>query len=138
VQPPSSPDKPDGVDSAQRVRVLIADDDPFVRGVIAGMLAGDSSLEVVGEASNADEALALTLEHDPHVVILDWMMPKGGGPAAARAITAQRPETALVALTSSDTQEASVDMLRAGAKSLLVKGGSKEELVRTIHGALTL
>lgn len=48
------------------------------------------------------------------------------------------PKRALIALTSSETREASVDMLRAGAKSFLVKGCSKEELVSTIHGALRL
>ena len=63
-------------------------------------------------------------------------MPKGGGARAARDITDRCPEVALVALTSSDTEEEAIDMLRAGARSFLVKGGSQEELVRTLHRAV--
>jgi DNA-binding NarL/FixJ family response regulator len=67
--------------------------------------------------------------------VLDWVMPGGGGPAAAREILAVSPDTKIVALTASDSQEAEMDMLRAGARSFLVKGGSPEELLRTIHAA---
>ena len=116
----------------ETVRVLIADDDPIVRGVVAGMIESDPSLELVGQAGDADEAVRLALEHSPHVAVLDWMMPGGGGPQAAQKIRDKRPDTRIVALTSSESGEASMDMLRAGAVSLLVKGASKEEIVGAI------
>jgi DNA-binding NarL/FixJ family response regulator len=65
-------------------------------------------------------------------------MPGGGGPQAARQIQIQSPDTKIVALTSSDSPEAEMDMLRAGASSFLVKGCSPEELVRTVRAAQNL
>ncbi len=118
------------------LRVIIADDDPLACTLVRAMLAGEESLELVGEAHDAEEALALALKAQPDVAILDWRMPKGGGARAARDMTDRCPEVALVALTSSDTEEAAIDMIRAGARSFLVKGGSQEELVRTLHRAV--
>jgi DNA-binding NarL/FixJ family response regulator len=120
------------------LKVIIADDDPVVRALMRSVLDGAESLELVGEATDADEAVALAEQHRPQVAVLDWMMPAGGGPAAARGIGERSPETSIVALTSSDSEEASVDMLRAGAKSFLVKGGSAQELISTIERAAAL
>jgi DNA-binding NarL/FixJ family response regulator len=120
------------------LRVMIADDDPLVRTLVSAMIDGEATLELVGQARDAEEAVTLALEIRPDVALIDWMMPKGGGAQAARDLTACCPETALVALTSADTEEAAIDMLRAGAKSFVVKGGSQEELVRTLHRVVTL
>jgi len=118
------------------LRVIIADDDALMRTLLRAMIVGDASLELVGEAEDAQEAVALALEAKPDVAILDWMMPGGGGAQAARDMTERCPGVALVALTSSDTEEAAIDMLRAGALSFLVKGGSQDQLVRTLHRAV--
>jgi DNA-binding NarL/FixJ family response regulator len=118
------------------LRVIIADDDPLAHTLVRAMIAGEESLELVGEAHDAEEAVALALKAQPHVAILDWRMPKGGGARAARDITDCCPDLALVALTSSDTEEEAIDMLRARARSFLVKGGSQEELVWTLHRAV--
>jgi DNA-binding NarL/FixJ family response regulator len=115
------------------LRVLIADDDPVVRRLVASMIEGEPSLELVGQAHDAEEAVALALEIAPDVALLDWRMPKGGGAQAAREMTGRCPDVALVALTSSGTEEAAVEMLRAGVTSFLVKGGSREDLVHTLH-----
>ena len=119
----------------ETVRVLIADDDPIVRAVVAGMIESDPSLELVAQAGDTGEAIRLVLEHSPDVAVLDWMMPGGGGPQAAQQIRDKRPYTRIVALTSSDSGEASMDMMRAGAVSFLVKGASKEEIVGAIRDA---
>lgn len=120
------------------LKVLIADDDPLARALIEATVKRDSELELVGSAEDAPAAIELAGEHQPDVVVLDWVMPGGGGPAAAREIANVSPDTKIVALTASDTQEAEMDMLRAGARSFLVKGGSPEELLRTIHAAVNL
>jgi DNA-binding NarL/FixJ family response regulator len=110
--------------------VIIADDDTLARAVIEAML------ELLGSAEDADGAAELVREHHPDVAVLDWVMPNGGGPAAARAIKRLSPETKIVALTSSDTAEAELDMLRAGAEAFLLKGSAMTDLLGTIHRAM--
>jgi DNA-binding NarL/FixJ family response regulator len=117
------------------IKVLIADDDALARALIEEIIKRDDELELVGAAGDAAEAIALAGEHRPDVAVLDWVMPGGGGPAAARQIKIQSPDTKIVALTSSDSPEAEMDMLRAGAQSFLVKGCSPEELVRTVRAS---
>ena len=121
-----------------RIRVLVADDDPLARELVAAIVSGDDSLELVAAAENAEGAVNLAAQHTPDVAVLDWVMPGGGGPQAARGIERVSPNTRIVALTASDSQEASLDMLRAGAQSFLVKGGPPGELVATIHRATRL
>ena len=120
------------------LKVIIADDDALARTMIEAIVERDEELEFLGSAEDAVSAVALALKHRPDVAVLDWMMPGGGGPAAARAILNGSPDTRIVALTASDSQEAEIDMLRAGAKSILAKGCPPEELLRTIHGSMKL
>jgi DNA-binding NarL/FixJ family response regulator len=120
------------------LKVLIADDDAVARAVIEQTIQADEGLELVGSAEDAAGAAELAGEHQPDVAVLDWVMPGGGGPAAAREIAMKSPDTKIVALTSSDTLEAEVDMLRAGARSVLVKVCTPDELVRTIRSAVDL
>ncbi len=119
-----------------RLRVVVADDDPVARALICEVIANDDMLELVGVAQDAGSAVELVMDRLPDVAVLDWMMPGGGGPQASRAIVEGSPETQIVALTASDTQEASIDMLRAGAKSVLIKGTAANEIVRTIRVAM--
>jgi DNA-binding NarL/FixJ family response regulator len=120
------------------VKVIIADDDQLARTLIEAIVVGDEELELMGSATDAPGALELAAEHHPDVAVLDWLMPGGGGPQAARDIGHCSPDTRIVGLTASDTQEAELDMLRAGARSFLVKGCSPEELLRTIHTAMRI
>jgi DNA-binding NarL/FixJ family response regulator len=120
------------------IRLIIADDDALARTLIEAIVERDDELQLVGSAHDAAGAAELAAEHQPDVAVLDWVMPGGGGPQAARDIAARSPDTGIVALTASESQEATVDMLRAGAKSLLVKGCSPDELVRTIRTATRL
>lgn len=116
-----------------RIRVLIADDDPIARTLVEAMIATDDGLELVGSASDAREAVELAERHRPDVAVLDWMMPGGGGPAAAQGIADASPATMITALTASNTAEASFDMGRAGAAGFLVKGSSAAEFVASIR-----
>ena len=121
---------------APPVRVAVADDDPVARLAIEAMIESAGSLELVGAAGGVEEIVNLAAVKHPQVVVLDWMMPGGGGPQAARRILDHRPNTGIVALTSSDSPEASLEMLRAGANCFLVKGSSADELAQTSRQAL--
>jgi DNA-binding NarL/FixJ family response regulator len=120
------------------LRVGVADDDALMREFLRALIDGDDELELAGLACDADEAAELARTEQPDVMVLDWVMPAGGGPAAARQILEEDPEMRVVALTSSDGGEASMDMLRAGAKSFLVKGAPPSEIIEGIKGAARL
>lgn len=120
------------------IKVIIADDDALARTLVEAIVTRDEQLVLMGAADDANGAVELAAEHQPDVAVLDWVMPGGGGPQAARGISTSSPDTRIVALTSSDSPEAELDMLRAGAKSFLVKGCSPDELVRTIRTAMDL
>ena len=118
------------------VRVAIADDDPLARMAVEAIIEPAGSLEFVGAAAGVDQIVELVARKRPQVVLLDWMMPSGGGPEAARRILARNADTRIVGLTSSDSPQAWLEMMRAGARGFLIKGGSRAELARTIHQAL--
>jgi DNA-binding NarL/FixJ family response regulator len=117
------------------LRLIIADDDALARALIEAIVERDAELELVGSAEDAERAIELAGEHQPDVAVLDWVMPGGGGPAAARGIRGRSPDTKIVALTPADAPDAEADSLRAGARTSLVKGCPPEELLRTIRAA---
>src|SRR5207302_1972234 len=117
----------------QRVRVLVADDDRDVREALAGLIATESSMDLVAEAGDAGQAIELARRLRPDVALLDVRMPGGGGPGATRAIRADSPRTQVVALSAHDDREAVLEMIRAGAVGYLVKGLPGEELLTAIH-----
>jgi DNA-binding NarL/FixJ family response regulator len=116
-------------------KLIIADDDALARALIEAIVERDDELELVGSAADAERAIELAGEHQPDIAVLDWVMPGGGGPVAAREILNCSPDTRIVALTSPDASNAEADSLRAGARTSLVKGSPPEELLRTIRAA---
>ncbi|MEA2365590.1 MAG: hypothetical protein QOE69_1624 [Thermoleophilaceae bacterium] len=114
--------------------VMIADDDALARALIEAIVERDGELVLVASAEDAERAIELAGEHQPDVAVLDWVMPGGGGEAAAREILQRSPKTRIVALTTG-TREAAADTLRAGARRAVVKGSPPEELLRTIRAA---
>ena len=120
-------------DTQATVRLIIADDDPVARTLIEAIIEKEASFELLGSAEDAPGAVALATEHQPDVAVLDWIMPGGGGPKAAREIVQASPVTRIIGLTASDMPEASVDMMRSGARSFVLKGGPPAELVQTIR-----
>ena len=118
------------------MRVALADDDPIARMVVGAMLSEVDWLDLVGCAAGVREIVGLADLTRPHIVVVDWMMPDGGGPEASRRILARHPDTLIVGLTSSDNAAALTEMSAAGALCLVAKGGSAEQLTRTIRRAL--
>ena len=118
---------------SKSVRILISDDHPVVRAGLRGMLSGEPGFEVVGEAENGKEAVALTGEHRPDVVLMDLRMPEMDGVTAIRHIRAEYPDVQIPVLT---TYESDADILRAietGATGYLLKETPREELFGAIR-----
>ncbi len=86
-----------------RITVLIADDHPVVRTGIRSMLSDQGDLEIVGEAADGTEAIALVDTLRPDVVVMDLRMPRVDGVAATRAITQAHPGCRVLILTTYDT-----------------------------------
>jgi EAL domain-containing protein (putative c-di-GMP-specific phosphodiesterase class I) len=93
-------------------------------------------MELVGAASDADQAIGLAREHRPDVAVLDVKMPRGGGPRAARQIRAASPNTRMVALSAYGDRVAVVEMLKAGAIGYLLKGTSADDIRQAIRRAV--
>jgi DNA-binding NarL/FixJ family response regulator len=117
------------------VRVLIADDHPVVRSGIRGMLASDPAFEVVAEAADGTEAVALALRERPDVVLMDLRMPELDGASATAEIRARCPETQIIVLTTYDTDSDIVRAIEAGAIGYLLKDVPHEEIGRAVRAA---
>jgi DNA-binding NarL/FixJ family response regulator len=118
---------------SKSVRILISDDHPVVRAGLRGMLSSEPDFEVVGEAENGKEAVALTGERRPDVVLMDLRMPEMDGVTAIGRIRAEHPEVQILVLT---TYESDADILRAietGATGYLLKETPREELFGAIR-----
>ncbi len=117
------------------IKVLITDDHGVVRQGLRMYLSLDPELEVVGEASNGEEALRMARELEPDVVLMDLLMPVMDGIAATEAIRAELPDVEVIALTSV-LEDASVSgAVRAGAIGYLLKNTEADELKRAIKAA---
>lgn len=115
-------------------RVVLADDHAPTRAGVREALEG-GGFEVVAEVAAADPAVTAALEHEPELCVLDIHMP-GDGIEAARAIHAQLPDTAIVMLTVSESDEDLMRALRAGAVGYLLKGTNPDRLPDALRGVL--
>jgi two-component system, NarL family, response regulator LiaR len=117
------------------IRVLITDDHGVVRQGLRMFLSLDPELEVVGEAANGQEAVAMARELEPDVVLMDLLMPVMDGIGATEAIRAELPEVEVIALTSVLEDASVTGAVRAGAIGYLLKDTDAEELHRAIKAA---
>lgn len=117
------------------IRILLVDDHVVVRQGLKMFLGLDSDLEVVGEAENGEEAVRLTGELNPDVVLMDLLMPVMDGVTAIARIRRDFPDTEVIALTSVLEDEAVMKAMRAGAMGYLLKDTQAEELRRAIKAA---
>jgi DNA-binding NarL/FixJ family response regulator len=107
--------------ATRSIRILVADDHPIVRQGLVSILEEEPDMEIVGEANNGQEAVALFQQHQPDVTLLDLRMPTMSGVEAITAIRSQFPEACIIMLTIYDTDEDIYQGLRAGAKAYLLK-----------------
>ena len=118
---------------AQRIRVLIADDQELIRRGMTLILSSESDIEVVGEAADGVEVVEMAMRLRPDVVLMDLRMPRKGGVAATREITLSLPDTQVLVLTTFDDEETVFDAVRAGAHAYLLKDASESELLETVR-----
>jgi DNA-binding NarL/FixJ family response regulator len=123
-------------EESKPVRVIVADDDDDICGLLADMINRDESVELVGVASDANSAIDLAAQEEPDVAVLDWLMPNGGGPKAAETMKSERDEIRIVGISAGDPMVASTQMGSTGAVAFLQKGFSREELIEAIHSAV--
>lgn len=117
------------------IRVLIVDDHAVVRQGLKMFLSLDSELEIVGEAVDGKQAVALARQLQPDVVLMDLLMPVMDGVTAISILRREVPETEVVALTSVLEDNAVIGAIRAGAIGYLLKDTESDELIRAIKAA---
>lgn len=115
------------------VKLLIVDDHQVVRSGLISLLKG-AEIEVVGEAADGNQAVAMAHETRPDVVLLDIRMPDADGLAALERIREELPETRVVILSTYDNPTYIARAITLGASDYLLKGSSREQLVSTIVG----
>jgi DNA-binding NarL/FixJ family response regulator len=116
----------------ERLRVLVAEDHPVYRDGLRALLAAAPEVELLGEASDGDEAVRLAGQLRPDVVLMDLQMPGRNGIEATRAIGTQCPGTAVLILTMFDDDESVFNAMRAGARGYLLKDAVGDDLLRAI------
>ncbi len=115
------------------VRVLIADDHPLFREGMRGRLDRMDDIAVVGEASGGDEAVRLSRELEPHVVLMDIKMPGLNGIEATREILRANPRVGVLMLTMFEDDDSVFAAMRAGARGYLLKDSGGEGVVHAIR-----
>lgn len=118
---------------APPLRLLIVDDQPLIRRGLAMMLEAEEGIEIVGQAADGLEAIEMALATSPDVVVMDLQMPRASGVVATREITAQRPATRVVVLTTYDHDDLVFEAIRAGAQAYLLKDASEAEVLDTVR-----
>lgn len=117
------------------IRVAVADDQTAVREALALMLDLLDDIEVVGTATDGDQAVALVAEQAPHVVLMDLRMPRTDGVAATARIRAEHPGTHVVVLTTYSDDADIVAALRAGAIGYLTKDANRTQIAQAVRAA---
>lgn len=116
------------------IKVVVVDDHPLMRAGVAQTLQESGRFDVVAQGGSADDALRLSLEFAPEVILVDLSMPGGGIHAVARIVEAA-PDVNVVVLTASEADEDIMAALRAGARGYVLKGVSAATLVEIVEGA---
>src|SRR5947208_7828944 len=114
------------------VRILLADDHKVVRQGTRALLSTVPEWEIVGEADNGRDAVALTAELKPDIVILDITMPELNGLDAARQIKRKSPETEILIFTAQETEKLVHDVFDSGARSYIMKTDAADHLIEAI------
>ena len=116
-----------------RINIAIADDHAVLREALVALLESQPDFAVVGVAANGQEALHLVQEHRPHVLLLDLFMPQGDGFEVLGTLDRAGDRVASVVLTGSENQNDYVQVVRLGARGLVLKGDDPARLFAAIR-----
>lgn len=117
----------------ERTRILLADDHTIFRYGLRAMLSSLPEYEVVGEATTGEEAVALTAELRPDVILMDIQMPGKGGIEATRRILETSPGVGVIVVTMFEDDDSVFAAMRAGARGYVLKGADKEEVFTVVR-----
>ena len=117
----------------QKIKVLLADDHPFIRAGVRTFLLKHDQFEIVGEASSGPEAIHRARELSPDVIVMDFSMPGGNGLEATMRLREVCPEARVLILTIQEQKEFASELVQSGAKGCLRKDTSPGELVSAIE-----
>jgi DNA-binding NarL/FixJ family response regulator len=114
------------------IRIVVVDDHPVVRDGLRALFAEYPQIELIGEAATGREAIKSALIDRPDVMIMDLAMPDTDGFAATAEISRVAPDVAVLVLTMSDDDVTLTRAMQAGARGYLLKGATKEEILRAV------
>jgi DNA-binding NarL/FixJ family response regulator len=120
---------------SDEIRILVADDHPIVRRGLVQVIASETGLEVIGEASEGNEALRLIRELKPSVAVLDIDMPGLGGFAVAREVKKERLPAAIIFLTIHSEEDMFNEALDVGALGYVLKESAVSDIAASIRAA---
>ena len=118
---------------SESIRILVVDDHPVVRDGLTAMLNTQSDFEVVGEASDGEEALQRVADRDPDVLLLDLEMPGVDGIETLQRLRERKARARAIVFTVFDTDERIVSAMKAGAKGYLLKGAPRDDVFRAVR-----
>jgi DNA-binding NarL/FixJ family response regulator len=118
------------------IRVVLADDHPVVLGGLRALLESLGTYDVVGEATDGEQAVRAVAQHEPDVVLMDIRMPGIDGLEATARVLAANPGTAVLVLTMFDDDDTVFAAMRAGARGYLLKGADQVEIDRAIRAVV--
>jgi NarL family two-component system response regulator LiaR len=116
-----------------KTRILIADDHPLLREALCQVFSNQKDMEIIGQAGNGEEAIDLTSQLKPDILVMDIMMPKFDGLEASRQIKKIAPNTAILILTAYDDDNYVLGLLEAGATGYLMKSAKGQDLVEAVR-----
>lgn len=114
-------------------RVLVVDDTPEIRLVLGALLGIEDTLEVIAEAKNGREAVELSEQHQPDVVVLDVAMPVMSGLEAIPEIKRVSPNSSIVMYTANGSDETRAEALELGAAHFVQKGSDPDDVLDAVH-----
>ena len=121
------------INRVNSIKVLVVDDHILYREGLRSVLGNQSDIEIIGEATNKDDAISKIKELQPEVVLLDISLPSLRGLDYIKQMKKNNPETNILILTLQEDEDFFFDILKAGSSGYFIKGGSYSELISAIH-----
>lgn len=116
-------------------RIVLVDDAPFIRDVLRHVLNNEADFEIVGEAGDGDQAIALALETKPDVILMDIVMPKKSGIEATAEILKTLPECRIIACSTVEQETMVLRAVEAGCCSYVVKPFKGQDVIKAVRSA---
>ncbi|TAK56746.1 MAG: response regulator transcription factor [Bacteroidetes bacterium] len=123
-------------DNQRHIRLILADDHKVMREGLASLIVNDFNMEVIGQAETGREAIDLTIQLKPDLVLMDITMPDMNGIEATRYILEQLPEMKIIALSMHADKRFVMEVINAGASGYLLKHSAADELERAIKSVI--